>query len=86
MDAQNLVNRHFKPALEKAGLPNTIRLYDLRHTTATMLLTAGLPVNVVSERLGHAGSQITLDRYVERVPNMQAQAAERMERLLGGRG
>jgi integrase len=49
-----------------------------------MLLTAGLPVNVVSERLGHAGSQITLDRYVERVPNMQAQAAAQMERLLGG--
>ena len=37
--------------------------------TATMLLTAGLPGNAVSERLGHAESQITLDRYVERVPN-----------------
>jgi integrase len=47
-----------------------------------MLLTAGLPVNVVSERLGHASSTTTLDRYIEKVPNMQAQAAERMEGLL----
>ena len=70
----------------KAGLDHSIRLYDLRHTTATMLLTDGLPINVVSERLGHASSTITLDRYIERVTYMQAQAAERMERLLGGRG
>jgi hypothetical protein len=39
-------------------------------------------VNVVPKRLGRAGPGITLDRYVEQVPNMQAQAADRMERLL----
>jgi integrase len=48
-----LVERHFKPLLVSAGLPN-IRLYDLRHTAATLALAAGVLPKVVSEQLGHA--------------------------------
>jgi integrase len=76
------VLRRVEVSLEKVKLPISVRLYDLRHTAATLLLTAGLPVNVVPKRLGRDGPGITLDRYVEQVPNMQAQAADRMERLL----
>jgi integrase len=86
LDESNLVKRHFKPALEKAGLPTSVRLYDLRHATASMLIAAGIPANVVSERLGHSRSSMTWDNYVHAAPNAQSQAAERMEELLSGQG
>ena len=78
---RNLVRRHFKPLLEKAGLPN-IRLYDLRHTCATLLLTAGENPKVVSERLGHASVILTLDTYSHVLPDMQQGAADKLEKLL----
>ena len=56
---QNLFVRYFKPLLESAGLPN-IRLYDLRHTAATLALAAGVSPKVVSEQLGHASAAFTL--------------------------
>ncbi|HEV2728136.1 MAG TPA: tyrosine-type recombinase/integrase, partial [Solirubrobacterales bacterium] len=75
--------RHvFKVALARAGLPRAIRLYDLRHTCATLLLKAGEHIKVVSERLGHANVSITLEIYVHVLPGMQEGAAARMERLL----
>src|SRR4051794_36265660 len=49
---QNLRTRHFKPILKQAGLDESIRLYDLRHTCATLLLAVGENAKVVSERLG----------------------------------
>jgi integrase len=54
ISAHNLLHQHFKPALERVGLPRTVRLYDLRHTHATMPLQAGENPKVVSERLAHA--------------------------------
>lgn len=75
--------RHvFKVALDRAGLLRSIRLYDLRHTCATLLLKSGEHVKVVSERLGHANISITLEIYVHVLPGMQEGAATRMERLL----
>ena len=59
---RNLVRRHFKPLLKKAGLTD-IRIYDLRHTMATLLLLNGENPKVVSERLGHASVVLTLDTY-----------------------
>lgn len=61
-----------------------LRLYDLRHTAATHALQAGVPVKVVSEMLGHASAVITLDTYSHVLPNMQDEAAARMEALLLG--
>jgi len=61
----------------------TLRLYDLRHTAATLALSAGVPPKVVSEQLGHATSAFTLDVYAHVLPHMQAEAAERVEALLG---
>jgi integrase len=62
LSIHNLTGRHFKPTLVRAGLPD-IRLYDLRHTHATLLLLAGENPKVVSERLGHSSIQLTLDTY-----------------------
>ena len=61
-----------------------IRLHDLRHTHATLLLAAGEPVKVVSERLGHASATITLTVYQHVHPGMGRQAADRFAALLDG--
>ena len=84
MDAHNLVARHFKPALKAAGLPAAVRLYDLRHTCATLLLAAGTNPKIVAERLGHASITLTLDTYSHVLPTMQEEAAGRLEALLYG--
>jgi integrase len=58
----------------------TIRFHDLRHTHATHLLASGVHPKVASERLGHAQVGITLDTYSHVLPNMQAEAAELVDK------
>lgn len=78
----NLTYRYFRPILEKAELPR-IRLYDLRHTCATLLLMAEENPKVVSERLGHSTIVLTLDTYSHVLPTMQQQqATARLEKML----
>ena len=77
------VVRHFKAILKPAGLPD-LRLYDLRHTCASLLLAAGENPKVVSERLGHASVTLTLDTYSHVLPGLQQAASERLEALLFG--
>ena len=83
LDWRVVVQRHFNRIIEAAKLPR-IRPYDLRHTSATLLLASGENVKVVSERLGHASAALTLDVYSHVLPDMQHGAAERMEKLLFG--
>jgi integrase len=59
-----------------------ITLHDLRHTHATLLLKAGVPVKVVSERLGHANVAFTMSVYQHVLPGMQAEAAATFAELL----
>jgi integrase len=73
--------KRFKAILRQAGLP-LVRLYHLRHTAATLALSAGVPPKVVAEQLGHASAAFTLDVYSHLLPHMQADAAERVEALL----
>lgn len=61
-----------------------IRIHDLRHTHATLLLAAGVPVKVVSERLGHSPVTITMEIYQHVLPGMQAEAARRFAEIVGG--
>ena len=82
IDLRNLTSRHFKPALERAGLPASLRLYDLRHTHATALLTLGIHPKVVAERLGHASTRMTLDVYSHVLPGMQEEAVRALEQSL----
>jgi integrase len=81
INEEYLVKKHFKPLLREAGLPN-IRLYDLRHTSATLALTVGVAPKVVSEQLGHASAAFTLDTYSHVLPHMQEEAAAKMEAAL----
>lgn len=81
LNRKNFTERHFKKNLTKADLPN-LRLYDLRHTTASLLLSAGENPKVVSERLGHSSVVITLDTYSHVLPTMQKDATEKLEKML----
>ena len=76
----NAVTLAFKRIIKKAGLKD-IRLHDLRHTHATLMLKAGVHPKVVSERLGHASIGITLDIYSHVMPGMQEAAAEKFDRV-----
>ncbi len=74
----NLRRRFFAPLLKRAGLP-TITFHQLRHTAATILLLNNIKTKVVSELLGHATIDITLDTYSHVLPNMQHSAVAAME-------
>jgi integrase len=64
----------FERHVARSDLPR-LRLHDLRHTHATILLQAGVPVKVVSERLGHSSPAFTMSVYQHVLPGMQADAA-----------
>jgi integrase len=76
MSANNLSRRHFKPLLKRAGLPY-VRLYDLRHTFATLWLESGEHPKILQEILGHSRISVTLDTYSHVVPHMQREAMGR---------
>jgi integrase len=67
--------------LTRAGLP-TIRLHDLRHSAATLMLTRGVHPKMASEMLGHSTIAITLDLYSHVTANMQRQAADAIDAAL----
>ncbi|MCP4142228.1 MAG: site-specific integrase [Chloroflexi bacterium] len=77
----NLYYRSFKQLLKDAGLPQ-IRFHDLRHTAASLMLNHGVPILIVSKRLGHAQPSITLDVYGHIMPNMQEEAASIMDDII----
>jgi integrase len=65
----------FDEAVAAAKVPR-IRLHDLRHTHATMALEAGVPVKIVSQRLGHSSTRITQDVYQHVLKEQQQDAAQ----------
>lgn len=81
LDMRNLTQRHFKKIVRTAELP-MIRFYDLRHTAATLMLSAGVNPKVASERLGHSTIVLTMDTYSHVLPDMQQDAVDRVDRLL----
>ncbi len=70
----------FRRIVHNAGVP-TIRFHDLRHTHGSLLIREGIPVKVVSERLGHANIAFTIQTYQHLLPGMQDHAATIAERL-----
>ena len=71
------VHEAFRRIVYNAGVP-TMRFHDLRHTHGSLLIKEGVPVKVVSERLGHAHIAHTLQTYQHVLPGMQDDAAERL--------
>lgn len=79
----DLFSQSFDRFVARSALPR-IRLHDLRHTHASILLKAGVPVKVVSERLGHASPAFTITVYQHVLPGMQADAAIVFSDLVAG--
>ncbi len=69
----------FKLALRAAGLPEGLRLYDLRHTCASLLIARGASVKAVQAQLGHATASIVLDTYGHLFPSEMEALADRLE-------
>lgn len=73
------VRHRFKAALRKAGIDERVRLYDSRHTAASLLLAAGTHPKTVAARLGHSSVAITMDVYSHVLPGVQAEASAQIE-------
>jgi integrase len=78
------VSKHFERVVARAGVPR-IRLHDFRHTAATLMLERGVPLKAVTERLGHASTQITSDLYQHVGETMQDEAAAKLGAALLGK-
>ena len=80
----DVVSSRFRDLSDRLNVPR-IRFHDLRHTAASILLADGtVPLNVISERLGHAKPSITLDVYGHVFDEQGQAAADAMERALSG--
>ena len=75
------VSGYFRAAVDRLGLPH-VRFHDLRHSAATLMLSQGVPLKVVSETLGHSSIAITADVYQHVTPDLRREAAEAMDRAL----
>jgi integrase len=78
---QGQVRTAFTKIRIAAKLPDNIRPYGLRHSCATLLLEEGVPLKIVSERLGHSTIALTADTYSHVTPSMQQQAADALGKV-----
>lgn len=85
LQVNNLGQREFAKLIAAAKV-KPITLHGLRHTCATLLLLAGVPPQVVQQRLGHKKVEITLGIYAHVLPGQQRDAARRLSALLHSRG
>jgi integrase len=67
------------PALETAGLPRSVRIHDLRHTCASLLIRQGVHPKAIQHHLGHASTQITMDRYTHLLPDQFDDLASKLD-------
>jgi integrase len=91
MNYSNMMNRHFFPALKKAGImqelaagkvEGRIRFHDLRHTYASLLLHQGENVKYIQKQLGHHSPTVTLNVYSHLMSETNQPAAERLENTI----
>jgi integrase len=78
---QSNVRKDFNAVQDAANVPR-IRFHDLRHTAASLMLNHGIPVIVVSRRLGHSDASVTLNIYAHTTVDMQNEAASLMDELI----
>ena len=80
----DLISQTFERAVAKLDVPR-IRLHDLRHTHATILLQQNVHPKVVSERLGHSSVAFTMTVYQHVMPGLQAEAASAFSAVVFGK-
>jgi integrase len=81
IDAQNVVNRYYKPLLKRAGLP-PIRFHDLRHSCLSLLAQRGEPIRDLQALAGHATAAFTLQRYTHHYDASARRTAEAIDDIL----
>jgi integrase len=74
--------RCFKPAARSVGQPAALRVHDLRHTCASLLIREGASIKAVQHHLGHKSASITLDRYGHLFPDADTQLRAQLDRLI----
>lgn len=80
----SLARNNFKRILRRAGLPEQLSPYSLRHAAATALLKKRESLKIVSEMLGHASIRLTADTYSHVCHDMLAQAASKLDEVMFG--
>jgi integrase len=83
LQVNTIGEREFGRLIKAAGV-RRIKFHGLRHTVATLMLSAGVPAHVVQRRLGHAKIEMTLGIYAHALPSMQQEAAAKLAALLHG--
>jgi integrase len=80
----NLMHRGFWPLLRDAGLAD-VTFHSLRHSHASLLISKGVNIKTISERLGHKSIQVTLDTYGHLMPVDQERCAAVYDTLISGK-
>lgn len=83
LDARNIVQREFEPALQRAGL-RRIRFHDLRHTYAALMVSLGENPKFIQHQMGHSSITVTMDRYGHLLPQASAGVGERLDSAVFG--
>jgi integrase len=79
-DANKAILAAAKPGERPALLPSSLRVYDLRHTCASLLISEGASIKAVQAQMGHKTATMTLDLYGHLFPDETERLAERMDR------
>ena len=74
------VDKHFTSQIEELGLRN-IRIHDLRHSYASLLINGGINIKIISEMMGHFNVEITWNRYGHLYPNAQDKATDYIDSI-----
>ncbi|UCF84569.1 MAG: site-specific integrase, partial [Desulfobacteraceae bacterium] len=78
IDKNNLIRRHFEPALRRAGL-RRIRFHDLRHTYASLLIAQGEHPKYIQVQMGHSSINVTMDTYGHLMNTVNQESAKRLD-------
>ena len=84
LDPDNLSHRRFPRSLRQAGIAQHVRLHDLRHTYASLLIAQRAHPKYIQVQMGHASIQTTLDRYGHLMPDLHRAEASKLDRLVFG--
>lgn len=79
---KNAIEKQYKKILERDNTLKKIRIHDLRHSHASLLINQGEDYLVVKERLGHASIMTTIDTYSHLYPSKQKELAEKLDELI----
>lgn len=74
--------RVWAPAVARAGLPKGLRIHDMRHTAASLLINTGATIKSVQEHLGHSSVTVTIDRYAHLYPETRRKVAAALDDLI----